>query len=122
VLFRVLNVFRSYKPQTFFGGMGILFFLLSCALGRPLLSVRWEPTSGNRSRRLSSRDAAGDEPDRRQHRVIVQLINFRFLELDSMCAGGRSAARRAQSGEPRTTGAGAAPANRSSRPAWRIEP
>ena len=33
VIFRILSVFRSYKPLTFFGGLGILLFAAAVALG-----------------------------------------------------------------------------------------
>jgi len=118
VLFRVLNVFRSYKPLTFFGGMGILFFLLSCALGAAVLSVRWEPTSGYRIASIVlAATLLAMSLIAVSIGVIVQLINFRFLELDSIVR--RRTLRGATGGKaanPGTTGAGPAPANRSSRP------
>lgn len=85
VLFRILNVFRSYKPLTFFGGIGIALFIVSAVLGS-----------------LGFADSGADHPGRRTALivlgatslamslvsasigVIVQLINFRFLEADSI--------------------------------------
>jgi glycosyltransferase involved in cell wall biosynthesis len=85
VLFRILNVFRSYKPLTFFGGMGILFFLLSIVLGAGVWYGPWGPTSGYRmafivlAATLLAMSLVAVSIG-----VIVQLINFRFLELDSL--------------------------------------
>jgi glycosyltransferase involved in cell wall biosynthesis len=85
VLFRILNVFRSYKPLTFFGGMGILFFVLSAILGATAWYGHWDATSGYHTAFVvlaavllaMSLIAVSIG-------VIVQLINFRFLELDSL--------------------------------------
>ena len=85
VLFRILSLFRSYKPLTFFGGMSILFFLLSIG-GGVLIWLRHWPVDSGAGLALTiaaatlmamSLAAAGIG-------LIVQLINFRFLELDSV--------------------------------------
>jgi len=85
VLFRILNVFRSYKPLTFFGGIGIVLFLISVLLG--VRGITMQPEAGSADRTwliviaattlAMSLASAGIG-------VIVQLINFRFLELDSI--------------------------------------
>jgi hypothetical protein len=85
VLFRILNVFRSYKPLTFFGGIGIVLFGLAWALGlvaiygaAPVGSPErtWLIVLGATSLAMSLVSAGIG--------VIVQLVNFRFLELDSI--------------------------------------
>ncbi len=85
VLFRILNLFRSYKPLTFFGGLGIFFFVLSCAAAAWLRFGAWAPDSGFR---LSLIIGAGTLLAMSLVAVgiglTVQLINFRFLELDSV--------------------------------------
>lgn len=85
VLFRILSLFRSYKPLTFFGGMGILLFLVGLILGMTAWFADWSPDSGYRLSVIivagtclaMSLVAAGIG-------IIVQLVNFRFLELDSV--------------------------------------
>ncbi len=91
VIFRILNVFRSYKPLTFFGGFGILFLLTGCVLALVTRYGAWEPASGYRLFAIvlaavflaMSLIAASIG-------VIVQLINFRFLELDSVLRRGEA--------------------------------
>ena len=91
VLFRILSLFRSYKPLTFFGGMGILLFLASGAMAATVWLVRWNPGSAYR---LSFIFGAGTLLAMSliavSIGVIVQLINFRFLELDSLLRRRRS--------------------------------
>ncbi len=85
VLFRILSVFRSYKPLTFFGGMGILFFLLSVILGGLVWWGPWGQTSGFRiSFIVLGATSLAMSLVAVSIGVIVQLINFRFLELDSV--------------------------------------
>lgn len=85
VLFRILSVFRSYKPLTFFGGMGIVFFLLSAILGGLVWWGPWEQTSGYRiSFIVLGATLLAMSLVAVSIGVIVQLINFRFLELDSV--------------------------------------
>jgi hypothetical protein len=95
VLFRILNLFRSYKPLTFFGGLGILFFLLACGAAAWVRFGDWSPESvvrlslmiGAATLLAMSLVAVGIG-------LIVQLINFRFLELDSVLRRSRRASRR----------------------------
>jgi glycosyltransferase involved in cell wall biosynthesis len=95
VLFRILNVFRSYKPLTFFGGMGILFFLMSGILAGWVWYSTWAPTSGYRLALIVLAAALlGMSLIAVSIGVIVQLINFRFLELDSVLRRTRAARRR----------------------------
>jgi glycosyltransferase involved in cell wall biosynthesis len=91
VIFRILSVFRSYKPLTFFGGVGILLFLASLALAAAAKFGPWGPPSGyylvfivlaGASLAMSLVACSIG--------VIVQLINFRFLELDSVLRRRRS--------------------------------
>jgi len=85
VIFRILSLFRSYKPLTFFGGLGILFFLAACGCAAGVLLGHWAPDSpwrislvvGTFALMAMSLVAVSIG-------VIVQLINFRFLELDSI--------------------------------------
>ncbi|RIK69398.1 MAG: glycosyl transferase [Planctomycetota bacterium] len=85
VIFKILSLFRSYKPLTFFGGLAILFFVMGCLCGVWLSAGQWGPDSGYRLAMIvigatmmaMSLIAASIG-------VIVQLINFRFLELDSL--------------------------------------
>jgi glycosyltransferase involved in cell wall biosynthesis len=85
VIFRIFNLFRSYKPLTFFGGLGILMFIASISCGLSVMLGHW-PTDSNWRVGLITGGfvllamslvtaAIG---------VIVQLVNFRFLELDSV--------------------------------------
>ncbi|MBN2562456.1 MAG: glycosyltransferase [Phycisphaerae bacterium] len=84
VIFRILNVFRSYKPLTFFGGIGIILFLVSLGLA-VVAGSACGPGSGYR---LASIVLAGTSLAMSliacSIGVIVQLVNFRFLELDSV--------------------------------------
>lgn len=85
VLFRILSVFRSYKPLTFFGGVGILLFIGCVAFALTAKYGSWAPESGYRLAAIvlagaclaMSLVSCGIG-------VTVQLINFRFLELDSV--------------------------------------
>ena len=85
VIFRILSVFRSYKPLTFFGGLGILFILAAVVLAAVAKFAHWGPDSGYR---LACIVLAGTTLAMSlvacSIGVIVQLINFRFLELDSV--------------------------------------
>lgn len=95
VLFRIVNLFRSYKPLTFFGGLGILFFVLACAAAAWVRLADWPVDSGVRLALIigaatllaMSLIAVGIG-------LIVQLINFRFLELDSVLRRTRRETRR----------------------------
>lgn len=85
VLFRILSLFRSYKPLTFFGGMGIVFLLLSIAGGLAIWMREWAPGSGVRlAIMLTSATLMAMSLIAASIGLIVQLINFRFLELDSV--------------------------------------
>lgn len=85
VIFRIFNLFRSYKPLTFFGGIGILLFVASIACGLTVMFGHWPVDSNWRMSLIVGgfvllamsliASAIG---------VIVQLVNFRFLELDSV--------------------------------------
>ncbi len=96
VLFRILNLFRSYKPLTFFGGLGILLFITAVAFA--LAAVYG--LSAESGYRLAAMVLAGTSLAMSLMAggigVIVQLVNFRFLELDSVLRrrrtgrGGRS--------------------------------
>lgn len=85
VIFRILNVFRSYKPLTFFGGIGLLLFAISLGLAMSGFSDEMVAHPGRRTWMIAmaatglamSLIAAGIG-------IIVQLINFRFLEADSI--------------------------------------
>ena len=85
VIFRILSVFRSYKPLTFFGGLGILLFVAAVALGVLAKLGPWSAESGYR---LGCVVMAGTTLAMSliacSIGVIVQLINFRFLEMDSL--------------------------------------
>ncbi len=85
VIFRILSLFRSYKPLTFFGGMGIVLFLVSCGLGAAVRFCEWPPDSGYRvSLIMGAATAMAMSLIAVSIGVTVQLINFRFLELDSV--------------------------------------
>ncbi|MFQ5428826.1 MAG: glycosyltransferase family 2 protein [Phycisphaerae bacterium] len=103
VLFRILSLFRSYKPLTFFGGMGILLFLASGVMAATVWLVDWSPGSAYR---LSFIFGAGTLLAMSliavSIGVIVQLINFRFLELDSVFRRHRSRSSTNQSEERNT--------------------
>ncbi len=85
VIFRILSLFRSYKPLTFFGGMGIVLFLVGCGLGATVRFCDWAPGSGYRlSLIMGAATAMAMSLIAVSIGVTVQLINFRFLELDSV--------------------------------------
>lgn len=91
VLFRILSLFRSYKPLTFFGGMGILFFLAGCGMASAVWWLAWAPESGYRlSFIIGSATLMAMSLIAVSIGVIVQLVNFRFLELDSILRRQRS--------------------------------
>lgn len=85
VLFKIFMLFRSYKPLTFFGGLAIVFFLASCGMAAGVYFTEWPSQSGYRlalivlSATLLAMSLIATSIG-----VIVQLINFRFLELDSV--------------------------------------
>lgn len=95
VIFKILSLFRSYKPLTFFGGLAILFFVMGCLCGVWLSAGNWGLDSGYRLAMIvigatlmaMSLIAASIG-------VIVQLINFRFLELDSLLRRRRDSAEK----------------------------
>jgi len=85
VIFRILNVFRSYKPLTFFGGIGIVLFIIAALFGLSGLS---DTVAEHATRRtvyavLGATSLAMSLVSA-SIGVIVQLINFRFLEADSI--------------------------------------
>lgn len=85
VIRRILALFRSYKPLTFFGSMGILFFLLSVGAGLWTWFGNWSPESGARiSVIVGAATLMAMSLIAVSIGVIVQLVNFRFLELDSV--------------------------------------
>ncbi len=85
VLFRILSLFRSYKPLTFFGGMGIFFFVLSIVGGLTIWVRDWPAGSGVRlAMMVTSATLMAMSLIAASIGLIVQLINFRFLELDSV--------------------------------------
>ncbi len=91
VIFRILSLFRSYKPLTFFGGMGIALFLLSCGLGAFVWFREWPTGSGYQlSLIMGAVTTMAMSLIAVSIGVTVQLINFRFLELDSVLRRGRS--------------------------------
>jgi glycosyltransferase involved in cell wall biosynthesis len=84
VLFRILNLFRSYKPLTFFGGLGILLFIAAVAFA---LAAEYGLSSDSGYRHAAivlAGTSLGMSLIASSIGVIVQLINFRFLELDSV--------------------------------------
>jgi len=91
VIFRILSLFRSYKPLTFFGGMGICFFLLSCGVAAAVRLGDWPADSAYRpSLIIGAATLMAMSLIAVSIGVIVQLINFRFLELDSVMRRRRS--------------------------------
>ncbi|MFO0973567.1 MAG: glycosyltransferase [Phycisphaerae bacterium] len=84
VLFRILNVFRSYKPLTFFGLIGLA--LLAAAGGFGLAALAGAGRSGayRTSMIVLAAAAAAMSLVSAAIGVIVQHVNFRFLELDSL--------------------------------------
>lgn len=85
VIFRILSLFRSYKPLTFFGGMGIALMGLSLGCGAWVL---FGEAGGDSTRRtlfiVATFTLLAMSLIAASIGVIVQLINFRFLELDSV--------------------------------------
>jgi glycosyltransferase involved in cell wall biosynthesis len=85
VVFRILSLFRSYKPLTFFGGLGIVLFVLAWVCGLTVILAEWHPASAYRlvmivgSFALLAMSLIAVSIG-----VIVQLVNFRFWELDSL--------------------------------------
>lgn len=85
VIFRILNVFRSYKPLTFFGGIGIILFTLAAAMLYKALSTPTDDATVYRTTLIVlGATSMGMSLVSAGIGVIVQLVNFRFLELDSV--------------------------------------
>ncbi|HWL91899.1 MAG TPA: glycosyltransferase, partial [Phycisphaerae bacterium] len=85
VLFRILALFRSYKPLTFFGSLGIAFFVLSILSGLWAWFGDWGRESGARvSVIVGAAALMAMSLIAASIGVVVQLVNFRFLELDSV--------------------------------------
>lgn len=90
VIFRILSLFRSYKPLTFFGGLGIVFFLAACGCAAGVWLGHWSPDSSYRMALVAGAFALmAMSLVAAAIGVIVQLINFRFLELDSLLRRGQ---------------------------------
>ena len=95
VIFKILSLFRSYKPLTFFGGMAILLFLAACGFGAAVYWGSWPPDSGYRmTLMVLAATMLAMSLVAASIGVTVQRINFRFLELDSLLR------RRRQEGQP----------------------
>jgi len=85
VIFRILSLFRSYKPLTFFGGLGIVFFVMGGTAAATVILSDWTAGSGFRlSLIIIGASLMAMSLIAISIGVIVQLINFRFLELDSV--------------------------------------
>ncbi|QOJ02356.1 MAG: glycosyltransferase [Planctomycetia bacterium] len=85
VIFRILSLFRSYKPLTFFGGMGLALMALSMACGAWVLFGEAGADSTRRTLFIvATFTLLAMSLIAASIGVIVQLINFRFLELDSV--------------------------------------
>ena len=85
VIFRIFNLFRSYKPLTFFGGIAIVLFVASIVCGLSVMMGHWEADSNWRmSLIVGSFVLLAMSLIAAAIGVIVQLVNFRFLELDSV--------------------------------------
>lgn len=85
VIFKILSLFRSYKPLTFFGGLAIALFLVAVVLGVTVYVGKWQPDSGYRlSLTILAATLTAMSLIAASIGVIVQLINFRFLELGSL--------------------------------------
>lgn len=82
VLFRILNLFRSYKPLTFFGSVGIVFFLV--ALAAAVWGAGLETTANRAVMFIAAGVSMVTSLISIGIGVTVQLVNFRFLELDSV--------------------------------------
>ncbi len=92
VIFRILSLFRSYKPLTFFGGMGIAFMALSLGSGAWVLFGEAGADSTRRTLFIvATFTLLAMSLIAASIGVIVQLINFRFLELDSVLRRSRGA-------------------------------
>jgi glycosyltransferase involved in cell wall biosynthesis len=95
VIFRILSLFRSYKPLTFFGGLGILLLILSGACGIAVSACEWNPQSSYRLALIVGAFVLlAMSMIAMSIGVIVQFINFRFLELDSVLRRGRGTSQR----------------------------
>lgn len=85
VIFKILSLFRSYKPLTFFGGMAILLFLAGGGFAASVYWGTWPADSGYRMALIVlSATMLAMSLIAASIGVTVQLINFRFLELDSL--------------------------------------
>jgi glycosyltransferase involved in cell wall biosynthesis len=94
VIFRILSLFRSYKPLTFFGGLGILLLIVSGACGVAVSACRWSPESSYRLALIVGAFVMlAMSMIAMSIGVIVQFINFRLLELDSTLRRGRGSSR-----------------------------
>jgi len=85
VIFRILNVFRSYKPLTFFGGIGLVLFAISVGLAMSGFSDDMAAHPGRRTAMIAmAATGLAMSLVSASIGIIVQLINFRFLEADSI--------------------------------------
>lgn len=85
VLFRILNVFRSYKPLTFFGGIGLILFAVACSVAmKAILTPPHEGSVFRTSLIVIAATTMAMGLISAGIGIIVQLVNFRFLELDSV--------------------------------------
>lgn len=85
VIFRILNVFRSYKPLTFFGGIGLVLFAISLILALSGFSEALANQPGRRTWMIAmAATGLAMSLVSASIGIIVQLINFRFLEADSI--------------------------------------
>lgn len=85
VVFKILSLFRSYKPLTFFGVLAILFFLAAAGGALGVWLGEWSEGSGYRLTIIVvSATMLAMSLIAASIGVIVQLINFRFLELGSL--------------------------------------
>ncbi len=85
VIFKILSLFRSYKPLTFFGLLAILLFVAACACGASVYWGAWPHDSTQRMWLIVlAATFMAMSLMATSIGVIVQLINFRFLELDSL--------------------------------------
>jgi len=85
VIFRILNVFRSYKPLTFFGGIGLVLLAISFGLAWSGFSEELASQSGRRTWMIAmAATGLAMSLVSASIGIIVQLVNFRFLEADSI--------------------------------------
>lgn len=85
VIFKILSLFRSYKPLTFFGLLAILLFAAACVCGASVYWGAWPHDSTPRIWLIVlAASFLAMSLMATSIGVIVQLINFRFLELDSL--------------------------------------